>query len=30
MIGSILFGLVVLVVFAIIQTIKPGKSMFDK
>jgi hypothetical protein len=30
MVGQIVFGIVILAVFAIWQTIKPGKSIFDK
>jgi len=29
MIASIVFGIVVVAVFTLVQTIKPGKSMFD-
>jgi hypothetical protein len=28
--GQIIFGLAVLVVFALIQLVKPGKSLFDR
>jgi hypothetical protein len=30
MIGQIVFGLAVLAVFALIQLVKPGKSLFDR
>ena len=30
MVTSILFGLAVLIVFALVQTIKPGHSLFDR
>lgn len=29
MVASIVFGIVLVAVFALVQTIKPGKSMFD-
>ena len=28
--AQIIFGLVVLVVFALLQMVKPGKSLFDR
>jgi hypothetical protein len=30
MTGSILFGLAILAVFTMVQTIKPGQSLFDR
>jgi hypothetical protein len=30
MAAQVIFGLVVLVVFALIQLVKPGKSLFDR
>ncbi len=30
MAGQVIFAIVMLVVFALWQTVKPGKSMFDK
>jgi len=30
MVTSILFGLAILVVFAVVQVIKPGHSLFDR
>jgi hypothetical protein len=28
--AQVLFGLVILVVFALLQLVKPGKSLFDR
>jgi len=30
MVASIIFGLAALAVFALLQLVKPGKSLFDK
>jgi len=30
MVASILFGISFLVLFALLQTVKPGKSLFDR
>jgi hypothetical protein len=30
MVASILFGLAILVVFALVQAVKPGRSLFDR
>ncbi len=30
MVASIVFGLAILAVFALIQLVKPGKSLFDR
>ena len=30
MVASILFGLIVIAVFAALQSIKPGRSLFDR
>jgi hypothetical protein len=30
MVGQIVFGLAALAVFALIQLVKPGKSLFDR
>ncbi len=30
MVASIIFGLVALAVFALIQLVKPGRSLFDR
>jgi len=30
MTGQLIFGVLILVVFALLQFVKPGKSLFDK